>query len=329
MTRKSEAKSHMNGALSRAMLVGIALFPVGCKEKDRTPSADAAPNPPSISVPSGVPTIPSVPAAVNFEIDAPDDVQFARGIFLKPGMDADENDVRMAPLFVCELNVKSPVEFLGGIGNADGSLSESPGPTVYLFEDFLEIDGVAYHRSAHLWAYSDAKSDGTADGTALGCVQVISNRESMPVLWHVFDSEPANLDVVYIAQSVEQAAKREHGAPLRGRRFAVETWVESSQVRVGRLIEDGPEAMGPMVYISHSPHRVAALSCRCMDSQVKAIEDARFYRLMRMTAGDEASGSIAEQIQNFLESNGIKFNARMDGYLSRDVHKHLRLPSAL
>jgi hypothetical protein len=305
---------------------GLASPLGGCKEKD------PASQPAVVTTKSKPLESQQAPnSAEKYDGDVtPDAVRFAKGILFKPDMDAPADDARMAPLIIREIRANpgaSVGEFFGSIDGDESNRSDidSSGPPVYLFEDMVQIAGVTYRRTAHVWSYARSPSD----PTALGCVQIIMNQDSMPVLWQVLDTQDAKADSVYVAQSVERAAKRQHGQPLALRRFAVESSLESAPVRVVRLIDDGPEPMGPMVYVTDAPHRIAALACRCMDSQVDAIEDARFYRLVRPASGNGETGSIAEQVQNFLESRGIDFDDRLDAFLSRELDKYLRLPASL
>ncbi|GJM24589.1 MAG: hypothetical protein DHS20C16_10040 [Phycisphaerae bacterium] len=286
----------------------------GCKEDSKTSQPESAPK--------NVATIESASKPIEFvEPISPSAVRFAKGIFYKPNMDAHEDDVRMAPLIIREVNSSSDQptsEFLGTLAK------DSTEPAVFLFADTIELNGVTYKRLAHLWTYADSDK-GTG---ALGCVQVVFNQSSEPVLWGVHSPRRA-IDEVYVAKSVEVAAKREHGDPPTGRKFSVEKSRKASPIRVVRLLKDGPEPMGPMVYVADAPRRVAALACRCMDSQVDEILDAGFYRLIRSVSGDDLGVSITEQVQGFFESNGMNFDDRLEQFLSRDLSTHLRLPASL
>ncbi len=301
------------------LLIGFAMSIAGCKENSPSPKPKYQPEVPNTTVATDVDTGKSNTPANS--TNDPTTVRFANAIFLKPGMDAEADDARMAPLLVWERVGKSSGDILATLGEP----VESSGDTVILFEDRVEIGGALYERKAHIWTYSNAPTD----QPLIGCVQTVLNRDASPVLWHVFDSHDAETNSLYVAQSIEHAAKREHGQPLEGRRFVVESLHEPSVIRVARLLEDGSEPMGPMVYISANPHKVAAVACRCMDSQVDEIEDARFYRLVRFTSRDESNASIIEQVQNYFESNGIVLDEQLRAFLECDLAEHLRLPSTL
>ena len=46
-----------------------------------------------------------------------------------------------------------------------------------------------------------------------------------------------------------------------------------------RVLSDGPQAMGPWVYIRRKDRMVATLLCRCMPSQVTGTLENRSYEL--------------------------------------------------
>jgi hypothetical protein len=51
-------------------------------------------------------------------------------------------------------------------------------------------------------------------------------------------------------------------------------------VVVARVIEDGPQPMGPIVYVSADGVTVETLICRCMSSQVDELVASETYPLV-------------------------------------------------
>lgn len=102
-----------------------------------------------------------------------------------------------------------------------------------------------------------------------------------PVIYEVL-AAPAVLAQIYVAQSVEAAARTVFGAVLPGRRFAVEPSLETvPRVVVPRVVEDAPAVMGPILYLRAENREVATLICRCMASQALQLVDTGYYRLIR------------------------------------------------
>jgi hypothetical protein len=90
----------------------------------------------------------------------------------------------------------------------------------------------------------------------------------------------------------------EFGKPLAGRRYSVERGVkESPNVVVARVIEDGPIAMGPMVYLSAGSRSVSTLICRCMAAQAKQLVESRNYELTSVLVGSEDPGLTRAKAQ--------------------------------
>ncbi len=313
-----------------AVVIGLAVQCAGCKEKAKVKSPTPVSNENSTVESPGQPTPSTSNVTIPKHYNSPDLVRFAKGVLFKPSMEVAADDVWMAPLIVSEVQDGSdgpiPAPFGTLIaGEANQARIDCAQPAVYSFTDMVELGGSLYPRAAHLWFYESSPSA----TIALSCVEVVSNEDAEPVLWHVFDSLRSDKDAVYVAKSVEQEAEREHGARLDGAALSVELPNNSSPVIVPRLLDDGPEPMGPMVYVAAEPHHVAAVACRCMGSQVEEILDARFYRQIKLTGADGDAGSISQQVQVFLESNGIPIDDRFRSYLSRDLGECLRLPSSL
>jgi len=100
-----------------------------------------------------------------------------------------------------------------------------------------------------------------------------------PVICEVL-ADPADIEQIYVAQSIEAAARAEFSAVLPGRRFAIEASLEAAlRVVVPRVIEDAPVVMGPIVYLRAESPEVATVICRCMDSQALQLVRTGYYKL--------------------------------------------------
>jgi hypothetical protein len=59
---------------------------------------------------------------------------------------------------------------------------------------------------------------------------------------------------------------------------------EAPDTVVARVIEDGPMAAGPVVYLYAGTRNFATLICRCMNSQAKEVAAQDEYVLTRLNA---------------------------------------------
>jgi len=96
--------------------------------------------------------------------------------------------------------------------------------------------------------------------------------------------------VICVSQSLEAAAQTEFGKALPGRRYAIERGLDEAPATiVARVIDDGPIAMGPFVYLSAGRRVVSTLLCRCMPAQVRKIVATGNYDLEPFQSGPGAS----------------------------------------
>ncbi len=86
--------------------------------------------------------------------------------------------------------------------------------------------------------------------------------------------------MIFVSEALEKAALAEFGAPMAGRRFAIErSQGEAPKVVVPRIIDDGPVPMGPTLYLMAGKRSVSTLICRCMPAQAKALTATGSYQL--------------------------------------------------
>lgn len=168
-----------------------------------------------------------------------------------------------------------------GVQNRFGALEvegiDLERPAIYVRAGEVQIHGLAHAQMTYLWCY---RPDPASGNPQVRGVRLTLNSAGEPVLWEPLSPEPS-VRVFFVAESLERAAAAEHGAPLPGRRFAVErSAVETPDVFVARLIDDGPIPMGPMVYVEARANAISTVLCRCMPAQVGHIVENAFYELL-------------------------------------------------
>jgi hypothetical protein len=128
---------------------------------------------------------------------------------------------------------------------------------------------------------------------------------------------------MFVSHSLEVAALAEFGKPLPGRRYAIESSVEEApDVIVARVIDDGPVAMGPIVYLSASTRTVSTLICRCMPAQVRRLVATSTYDLLPFQSGP--TNSLLTQARALLQEQIAFWPGEPPGETRLD--KCLRLP---
>ncbi len=135
-----------------------------------------------------------------------------------------------------------------------------------------------YLQFSYVWSYPDTESSAPAALPNQG-VRITLDSRGAPVIWEIL-ADTTGADVIYVAQSIELLAQAEFGAPLPGRKYAVERGVmDAPRTVVANVIDDGPVPMGPILYLANGSRDVAALICRCMPSQVGTLAEQQDYQL--------------------------------------------------
>lgn len=150
------------------------------------------------------------------------------------------------------------------------ALKVDSGPaTLYFQASTTSFRGAAYPQATYLWATAAGKWQG---------IRMTLNGAGQAVLWEVLRDQSGQ-NLVFVAASIEQAARLEHGAPLEGRRYSVEqSRGIAGDVDVVRVIEDGPVPMGPMVYLDERSD-VTSVICRCMPAQAGSLTGTSRYEV--------------------------------------------------
>ena len=259
--------------------------------------------------------------------------EFAVAEFFKPA-ELKTNDLAfsLAPLILQEVNAGK--EGLSGLDQF-GTLSHSNGvwvldrshPAIYWQADNVQINGRAHTRLSYLWCCASAPGGQHADPGALPLqgIRLTLGAAGQPVIWEVL-ADTSGAQLIYVSQAVEAAAVAEFGKPLPGRRYTIERrTAEAPNVIVARIIDDGPVAMGPIVYVSDGARDVSTLMCRCMPAQAKRLLGTSVYDLLPFQAG--AAQSLLTQAKSFSREQTAFWPG--DPPNGNQLVKRLRLPSGL
>ena len=199
------------------------------------------------------------------------EAHFVRAFYLKP---AETNNAtvqarQLAPLLIVEAPDTS-------------TLPDFPAttthPRIFFQPSRTILNGKQHEQMAYWWTYPRNSSRSRGALPAQG-VRITLNSDGRPVIWEVL-AETSGAAVIFVAQSLEAQAAREFGAPLKGRRFAVErSLTDVPDVVVARMIEDGPVTMGPIIYLRAGTRDVTTVICRCMDAQARELAGQQEYEL--------------------------------------------------
>jgi hypothetical protein len=256
--------------------------------------------------------------------------EFADACFLKPA-EVKTSDLvfTLAPLIMQE--VKAPTgsqpkpDRFGALNLTNGLLAlDHSRPVIYWQADTVRFRGTEHVRYAYVWCYSvDAAPPGET-GLGLQGIRMTLNAAGQPAIWEVL-ADDSGAELIFVSQSLEAAALVEFGKALPGRRFSIERSLEEApRVIVARVIDDGPVAMGPFVYLRAGTRAVSTLLCRCMPAQVRRIAETGTYDLVPFQSG--AANSLITQAK-VLSSERTAFWPG-DGVDNERLEKCLRLPKA-
>ena len=260
---------------------------------------------------------------------------FAGADFFKPA-EAKTTDLTflLAPLILQQVNgttgAVARAGRFGALGLSNGVPAVDPSrPTVYWQADTVQLAGTGHLRFSYVWCYSPpgaAKlSPGqAASGPAWQGIRITLNSAGQPVLWEVL-ADRSGARLIFVSRSLETAALAQFGQPLPGRRYAIERRVEEApDVIVPRVIDDGPVAMGPIVYLSADARTVSTLICRCMPAQVRKLLASGTYELRPFQSGPAAS--LLTQARALFKEPTAFWPGEYPG--AERLEKCLRLPAA-
>jgi hypothetical protein len=235
-------------------------------------------------------TVPHRSAAANrLAIQARTTNHFSDVVLLKPAASADETSLttRLAPLLI---QTATPT-------NTSTLSADHPAPQLQAHKGIVLINN-RWH-----WQYTYTWQPPTGQQRNQGVRLTLDSRDT-PGLWEIL-SDSSGQQILYVSQTLEHAARAESGPPLPGRKFSIERSLdESPDVVVANVIEDGPMAMGPILYLDDN-HDVLALICRCMPAQFQNLRAQTDYELFPPATKQQAESPFP--------------SARLE--------QHLRLPS--
>jgi hypothetical protein len=233
--------------------------------------------------------VPPPPALPRAEIYQRATNQFAQADFFKPA-EAGTNDLpfTLAPLILQEVNSTTvpppPPDRFGALIPSNGLPTVAPSrPAVCWHADTVTLNGKAHTCLTYLWFCSFDQAEHGAPVPVQG-VRLTLNSAGQPVIWEVL-ADSSGLALIFVSQSLEAVATARFGKPLPERRHAIERSLEEApNVVVARVIDDGPVAMGPIVYLRTGTCDVSTLICRCMPAQAKTLRTTTVYDLLPLSA---------------------------------------------
>jgi hypothetical protein len=210
---------------------------------------------------------------------------FTRALLLKPG-NLVEGDLgsTLAPMLLQETHgTNADATETAAIGtllpaSEKVALDRTRG-TVYLEADTVHLNRKPHLRFTYVWFYAVQKPGSSQAPLAMQGLRITLNQAGEPAVWEVL-ADASKQRLIFVSKSTEEAAAREFGPPLPGRRHTIERSLhEAPGVTVARVIEDGPVPMGPMIYLESQSHSVTTVICRCMPAQAKSLAGSAFYDL--------------------------------------------------
>lgn len=207
-----------------------------------------------------------------------------RAILCKPRPSEDGTfDVTQAPLFVVDVPVANArpeiwqhpthLPILAGQELWD-DLSD-----VYVDRTDVKIAGRSYVQVVYAWTCIRFPNPGVKNVEGRICgIRATLAPDGRPLVWEtLMDPE---YDVLYVSQTVENAARAKFGEPLPGHTFAAErSHQEAPATVIARVLDDGPIPLGPYVYFPSRAGGITTLLCRCSPSQMNDVIETVEYQL--------------------------------------------------
>lgn len=244
--------------------------------------------------------------------------RFALADFIKPsGENVPEQIIAMSPLIVREVAEPYADQHFGTPIESDGRAaapSANPPSVIYYFEDAATIGGVGRNRLTFVWGFDKKRGVDYRLMHRQGFRMTLDDK-GYALFWEVLDSRSPR--IVYVAQSVEDAAASEFGPPESPRHFSIERpLAEAPETIVPRILSDGPQPMGPFIYIDANKHEVTTLLCRCMPSQVEDFRNNQYFDLRPLPADEPNNRQL------------LRFHKLLQRADEMPLDQVLRIPSA-
>lgn len=227
------------------------------------------------------PESPATNAQGAEEIYSRQHIRFAHGVLFKPAKtDVQDLVFKFAPLFILQVsdtNLTSQIP--DGLINAGAPMNSAQSAVVSTWADAVELREQLHPRLSYVWNHP-APGTPFPKACVLQGVRITLGTNGQPMIWEIL-ADTSGRDLIVVSESLEQAAAQQFGPPLPGRRFAIETATNTSlNTVVMRIIDDGPVAMGPILYLEKGTRNVSTLICRCMPAQAGNLADTRNYELV-------------------------------------------------
>jgi hypothetical protein len=269
-------------------LLILALF-IGC-----SPTVEAPEEPCVVD--------PSLSREVREEVYQQTGRRFERAEFFSPDPDSVPGELRwMSPLIVEEqdpLQAEDPP--LGRFGRLDTDVSgqvvvHSDQPTVYHQAQRVDVGDSSLEQSTFLWFYPCSQSGSEPSWRGF---RMVLDQRGFAIVWELLSSE-APLRILYVSKPIENAARRQYGNALPERRYVVEPSVETHpDLVVARIVGDGPQPMGPFLYLDFPARRVSTLICRCEPSQVASFPASHLYQMVEIQQADPSIRLLIDRAVN-------------------------------
>ena len=207
-------------------------------------------------------------------------IRFKRArVFLLSDSDRKSPEHLLAPIIVHETGISAKAKQPGWTGGKEKERR------VYLLRSKVEINGVPHPQFAYCWRYE-------APGRPAKILRMTLDSSGYPAIFEVFTGA-GELTALYASRGLEDAAAKEQAAVLPGKQYNIEG---NSEIKVTGLVEDGPVAMGPLVYVAAGDRRIVFLSCRCSPSRIDNADDSLRYKLITPGGSTSASAEFAAKL---------------------------------
>jgi hypothetical protein len=168
---------------------------------------------------------------------------------------------------------------------------------VYVGMGRCDIAAATYDQVAYVWCSPKASDRSGAACPHPRGLRITLGKDGFAVVWEVLS--PDGVIAVYVSDSLEAEAAKRLGAPLPGRRFAVEPpATRTADASVAGVLPDGPVPMGPYVYLAGPPeYEVTAVACRCSPSLVEEFVSTAYYVLQPIESAPDHAAVLRRMVE--------------------------------
>ena len=191
-------------------------------------------------------------------------------IFIPSESDRNNPEYLLAPIIVHQTTGGSNAAYPGWRGE------ENKNPRVCLTRSEVEINGAAHPQFTYSWQYGDPSEDSETHTGMIRTLRMTIDSSGYPAVYEILAGN-GKVMALHVSRGLEQKSSQEHGQPLPGRKYSVES---GPGVEVAGLVEDGPLALGPLVYVSLDGNQIVSLSCRCSPSRIDKADGSHRYDLV-------------------------------------------------